>query len=459
MSHSSPASYLVWTLLTAVLGSFLIFHLWSFDRFKCLRWNSSAGSGAFKRIMTYSYLVTVPMIFAYAAGNTVIKYQEGFIAHPILGIIPKPYQLWHQISKDTIFPFMLLFSIGWSFEMVTHLEELCFWLFLINSGSGQQNWFKSLYFKAWVIGSIISIAYMPVVTVVTRSDPLKSEAFTFLAGSLGSLSLTLWFTPILWTFPAFLNNLRLEGVDTATIVRLTKFSELNTIRVVFRYLFTVPLLILGVDGVRPHIHINESMLWTDFLIMIAGFGCCISSGITLVIFFPRSIEGEIAARDEARERKRTRSYGHSTGAADIESVQMQVSSYGGRPISTSGGTYLLTSSPVKQTFDLQSFEGGVDDQVVGIPYRSDKNHWEHDESRDIPAALPPIQPNRKKPARDHIEMSGLERMESLTETNLSVHNLRQSNVNPMISNFKSPIDLVSGGVDSRNGSRLTFNRR
>lgn len=32
-------------------------------------------------------------------------------------VIPKPYQLWQQDSRDTIFPFMLLFSIGWSFEM------------------------------------------------------------------------------------------------------------------------------------------------------------------------------------------------------------------------------------------------------------------------------------------------------------------------------------------------------
>jgi hypothetical protein len=70
--------------------------------------------------------------------------------------------------------------------------------------------------------------------------------------------------------------------------------------VVFRLLFTVPLLILGVDGVRPHHHINESMLWTgiyicwpcypkiysydlDFLAIVAGFGVAISSGITLVV--------------------------------------------------------------------------------------------------------------------------------------------------------------------------------
>ena len=56
---------------------------------------------------------------------------------------------------------------------VTHLEELCFWLFLVNSGSVQQDWFRSLYFKTWIIGSIIAVTYMPLVTIFTRSDPVK----------------------------------------------------------------------------------------------------------------------------------------------------------------------------------------------------------------------------------------------------------------------------------------------
>ncbi|KAF8963629.1 hypothetical protein BDZ97DRAFT_1904814 [Flammula alnicola] len=377
----------------------------------------------------------MPLIFTYAAGNAAIKYHEGFITYPTLGIIPKPHQLWNPTDKSTIFPLMLLFSVGWSLEMVTHLEELCFWLFLVNAGSAQQNWFQSPYFKTWIVGSAIAVVYMPVVTIVTRSDPLKSEAFTYLAGSLGSLSLTLWFTPILWTFPSFLNNLRVEGVDLETIVRLTKFSELNVCFCTWRndqgcvpFFFTVPLLILGVDGVRPHVHVNESMFWTDFLIMVAGFGCAISSGITLVIFFPRSIEGEIAA---------TRSFGNSTGVTDGESIHRQVSTYAGRPVSTTGGTYLLTSSPIKQNFSIHN-----------------KDSWD-DEGRDIPAALPPFKPNRK---RGHdIELAGMDRTESLTETNLSVHNLRQSNVNPMISNFTSPINLAYASND--NSSRLTFNRR
>jgi len=335
--------------------------------------------------------------------------------------------------------------------MVTHLEELCFWLFLVNSGSTQQNWFQSLYFKTWIVGSVIAVTYMPLVTIFTRSDPLKSEAFTFLAGSLGSLSLTLWFTPILWTFPSFLKNLKAEGVDLGTIVRLTKFSELNMIRVVFRFLFTFPLLILGVDGVRPHNHINESMLWTDFLTMIAAFGVCISSGITLVIFFPRSIEGEIAARDAAKERRRLRSFGQSTSMADMESTHRQMSGYHNQPPTSTGGTYLLTSSPVKQAF---SFDGHGDEGMAGLTYHPDMHpKWDEEEGRDIPAALPPIKPVRKKTQARDIEMNTVE---SLTESNLSVHNMRLSNVNPMIQNFRSPIDLYEA---PGNNSRLTFTRK
>jgi hypothetical protein len=37
----------------------------------------------------------------------------------------------------------------------------------------QKDWFRSLYFKAWIVGSVVAILYMPLVTICTRSDPLK----------------------------------------------------------------------------------------------------------------------------------------------------------------------------------------------------------------------------------------------------------------------------------------------
>jgi hypothetical protein len=70
MSNGSPADFLLWAItssLVSVLTSpwcsraliaffqfliFLLSHLWNFDKFKCLNWNSGRQPGAFKRIMT-----------------------------------------------------------------------------------------------------------------------------------------------------------------------------------------------------------------------------------------------------------------------------------------------------------------------------------------------------------------------------------------------------------------------
>ncbi|KAG5653786.1 hypothetical protein H0H81_010456 [Sphagnurus paluster] len=447
--------------------------------------------------MTYSYLLTVPLIASYAIGFAIIKYYEGFISHPILGIIPKPYQLWGPSASSAIFPLMLMFSIGWGLEMVTHLEgeghhshivgkrltkicfdaELCFWLFLVNSGSAQQDWFHSMYFKTWVVGSSIAVVYMPLVTIFTRSDPLKMDLPKLSPKPRSYILLLFQVTELTFDHKC---RQRSEGVDINTIVRLTKFSELNMIRVVFRFMFTVPLLILGVDGVRPHHHINESMLWTDFLAMIAGFGCAISSGITLIIFFPRSVEGEIAARDASRERKRTRS--HANAASMHESYphsNMTQSMHSVNYANGTAGTYLLTSSPPKQhlPLDRESHDGHFDDATMiqrplSIAKSIDK-HWV-DEERDVLPSLPPIRPNRRK--GHDIELGGIART-SLTEANLSKHNLRASNVNHMVHNFTSPIGMTSSfsscevltqgssdfvygsGQEPDNRSWLTFNRR
>jgi hypothetical protein len=248
----------------------------------------------------------------------------------------------------------------------------------------------------------------------------------------------LWFTPILWAFPAFLNSLKSEGVDTATIVRLTKFHELNVIRVIFRFFFVVPLAILGVDGVRAHTHINESMLWTDLLVMISGVGCCISSALTLVIFFPRSVEGEIAAKDAARASRRNRSYGGHPTSSFAPEVEMRYSQY------TDNGTpsgQLLSSSKQRYSFPpSQDVRNSLD--VKEWPYEG-----------DVPEMhlQPALRPNRRR--GEDIEMGGLT---GLTEGNLSQHNLQRNGtgkLNPLVHNFTSPIDFYGGEPQP---TRLTF---
>ncbi|KAI0326063.1 hypothetical protein GY45DRAFT_1374235 [Cubamyces sp. BRFM 1775] len=441
MSHTSPATYLVWSILSSLLGCFLVFHLWKFDRFRCLRWNNGPYSGAFKRLMTYTYLLSVPCIMAYSIGFAVIKYEEGLLYVPEYGVVPKPWQLWSQAHKSAIFPLYLLFTIAWALEMVTHLEELCFWLFLVNSGAVQQDWFRSLYFKTWIGGSIIAVTYMPLVTIFTRADPLKCEAFTFLAGSLGSLSLTLWFLPILWTFPSFLKALKLNNVDTRTIVRLTTFHELNCLRVVFRLIFVLPFMALAVDGIRPHQHVNDSMFWTEFLTSIAAVGCIISSAITLVIFFPRSVESEVQSRHATREKSqsqsRSRHSRHMRRDSELSERDSAASPYAQkRPGSlamysaSDAHSPLREYPPVDSDHLLKADKGGLEVPVQG------------------PTAV--FSPNRRVASGIVIQGTVVPSSPTnLTESALQAHDQRMSSVHPFVHNFTSPIDLMDGAQQTR----------
>lgn len=243
--------------------------------------------------MTYTYLLTLPLITIYSVANAVIKYQEGFVYSPQHGVMPKPYDQWTKPHQDAVFPLMMLLAACFSFEMITHLEELCFWIYLMNATASSEHWFRSVYFVIWSCGSVVALIFVPTVTIVFRNDPSKDEAYTFLIGSCGSLTLTICFVPILYLFPKFLHNLVTQGLDKATVIRLQKFHELNRLRFVFKLLWVLPLITLGIDGLKPHTHtLNESMFWTEVLGMASAFGCVLSSAITLLIFFPRNEEGE-----------------------------------------------------------------------------------------------------------------------------------------------------------------------
>lgn len=47
-------------LSTGQFLGFLIYHLWSYDRFQCLRWSAGRQPGAFKRVMTVRHSPFLP---------------------------------------------------------------------------------------------------------------------------------------------------------------------------------------------------------------------------------------------------------------------------------------------------------------------------------------------------------------------------------------------------------------
>jgi len=166
--------------------------------------------------------------------------------------------------------------------------ELTFWLFMLHQGPRKREWFDSWEVRLWYIGAIFSVLGLPLTTVITRYQIDMCEAWVFLVGSSASTATTLCFLYVLASFPIFIRHVKQEGADPAVVIRLTTFYNLNVVRVMFRFLFTIPLLVLAIDGVQGRHKINADPFWSDFLLILGGIGCFISSSITLLIFFPHS---------------------------------------------------------------------------------------------------------------------------------------------------------------------------
>ncbi|KAI0821318.1 hypothetical protein BC629DRAFT_1250725, partial [Irpex lacteus] len=298
MSTASPTAYLLWAILSILFLSFLLYHIWSYDKFQCVRWSSGRQPGAFKRVMTYSYLGSVPLFVIYSVAITAIKFKEG-LSQDRYTVFPTPLDMYTAANRRWLFPLNCIFSLAWGLELITHLEELAFWLYLLHQNPDKDPWFESWEYRLWFIGDVVAVTGMPLTAVVARRNINTLDAWIFLVGSSGSGGTTICFLYVLWNFPQFIRNVKSMGADPSVVVRLATFYQLNLARVVFRFLFTIPLFILACDGILGSQHrINHdppSCTYdvTDILTMIAGIGCFVSTTITLLIFFPRSIIKEI----------------------------------------------------------------------------------------------------------------------------------------------------------------------
>ncbi|KAF8748686.1 hypothetical protein RHS01_10637 [Rhizoctonia solani] len=276
---------LLWATLSSTLLLFLVQHLYRYDRFQCLKWRGSS-DGGFKRFMTCRHAV-----MKYQAGYISFSNPDSTPSRPLPRIVvPAPTSTWPESHQKLVFPLYVIFAVAWALEIVSHLEELCFWLFMIKEQEdtghgGIRPWFKSFEYKLWCCGSLIAVVLLPLVTLETRHDLQQVEAWTFFTGSAGSLIITLWFFKVLWKFPSFLKRIEAENAEPDVIVRLVAFQDLNRIRIVFRLMFVIPLLILACDGLRsdgPH-HIIGTAGAVDILAMVGGIGCIVSSVITLLV--------------------------------------------------------------------------------------------------------------------------------------------------------------------------------
>ncbi|KAJ7286884.1 hypothetical protein C8J57DRAFT_573153 [Mycena rebaudengoi] len=437
MSNGSPSAYLLWALLSVAFFTFMLIHLWAYDKFKCLRWDSGRQPGAFKRVMTYSYFATVPLLMVFSVAMAALKYQEGSVLMPDESIIPRPFSAWRHDRLRFVVPLFFILSIAWSLELVTHLEELTFWLFLLHQGPRKREWFHSWEFRTWYLGSLIAVLGMPLTALMKRKNVETCLLWIFLGGASAGTLTTVCFIYVLVNFPGFIRRVKAEGAEPDVVVRLATFYHLNCIRVVFRFLFTVPLLTLAIDGLidRSYVVVS-SPFWLDFMLMTAGLGCFVSSAITMLIFFPRSIMFESGYKAHAASHH---SKGH-TGPAPVQATPLP--DYERRPPSPKSITSLEPApSPHILMHQQEATHRYHDLDVENLP-----QHYALEAPRPNPR---PISGSRSEDTMwDASTSTARPRSMNVHGTPIYLEEVAPSPpyplVHPYAMNFTSPIDLEDG---------------
>ncbi|TFY62457.1 hypothetical protein EVG20_g6696, partial [Dentipellis fragilis] len=315
--------------------------------------------------------------------------------------ITAPVELWHLSHRHTLLSLFFVFSIGWALELVTHFEGKPR---LSDAGCRSlvdvQNWLSGFSSLTKGQQNVNGLA------VGNTGCGILIDAWIFLVGSLGSTTTNVAFLYVLARFPTFLRHVKLEGAQPDVVVRLATFYELNLLRVIFRFMSGISLLVLAADGIQGSHSINKSfVLFLDLLLMLAAIGQFVSSAITILIFFPRSFTTESGYCNKAPSTT-TRSissfplptFPGSPKSPEPVSVRRSVLSNPTIP-SPNTGDMFMQRHPHDQNADvgvdvLDAADGTSDEPVPGYHASYDHSH------QSSPMSYPgPPHPARTSPSR------------------------------------------------------------
>lgn len=163
---------------------------------------------------------------------------------------------------------------------------------------------------------------------------------------------------------------------------------------------------------------------------------------TSKIFFPRSIEGEIAARDERRLSKSSKTNGAYEASLDESRNELTPANVTQHSTPTfdyaipaPGSRSLLLTSPLRQNTKLEmdsvpdSYPSPALRAMRGSRRTGSTDKYRADDEQNT--SLPPLRPNRRR--GDDIELGGVE---EVRESSMAI---RTTNVNHMVHNFTSSI--------------------
>lgn len=297
--HYSPQIAVLEGVTCSLMLMFYFWHSWHYDRFQPMfqrrilkhRREHLDPTNSFHLVMRFIYLLCLPVYIIQGIMVAYIKYQVGYL--PVeMGGYPVPYTSWPPEYSRLIFVIYYLKAVSWSGEGIVHMEELAFWIFLIHLKDTSPTWFKSRFFQAFIMLSILSIGIMVCIVSVLKPNVMLTEGVLMTVATGFNTLITCAFFWVFSKFPSWLRDLTKRSAPPDLIVRLYGFGTLNQIRMCFRLIFVAPLCLLSADGLRAEPVLNKRLWVVDLIAMTSTVAFAAQGVITLLIFLPRNLQRE-----------------------------------------------------------------------------------------------------------------------------------------------------------------------
>ncbi|OCF37284.1 hypothetical protein I316_01193 [Kwoniella heveanensis BCC8398] len=244
MATASDTNMCIAFTLAGTAIVFSAHHTYKFDKWRCLLPKKKEW---FRVLLTWMLMVSTMGIFVWAVGWA--------------GAIPYPSEMFEQKYVNLNVPLMIIFNVAFSIQASLNAEEGLYWYHLmraVRQPKTARAWQSSSFFYAWIIITIVCTTLQSGVGwVFKRKLDLNDQmAKTMTVHGSIEFAVMLAASIVIWQFPAFLRDVKASGAGPDVRSRLHFYHEANKIRTFFRALFSICMIILGVDGMTDAKRVN-----------------------------------------------------------------------------------------------------------------------------------------------------------------------------------------------------------
>ncbi|WVN89877.1 uncharacterized protein L203_105107 [Cryptococcus depauperatus CBS 7841] len=297
MATANDSNMTLVAILSATALTFSVHHAYKFDKCKCLLPKRKEW---FRVLLTWMLLLSTASLFTWAAGWCWIKYKLKWIYIPNIGAMPYPPQLYTQKYINLNIPFMIVFNFAFSLQTSLNAEEGLYWYHLmraVRQPKSARSWLTSSFFYAWIVISIISTTLQCCIGWIHKGtlDLTHQLSVVLTVDGLVELVVMTFASVVIWRFPAFLATVKASGAGPEVRSRLHFYHEANKVRTFFRFLFSVGMIVLGIDGLTKQ-RIANTPLASDLVSQVVFGSYFFILIISILLYLPRNWSPEGSQR-------------------------------------------------------------------------------------------------------------------------------------------------------------------